>query len=874
MSRTRKIAAYVLSALWILSSIILPAAGSEYTETVNKEADFLAAIGVMDGKADDGAQVTRAEFADIVVKAIGVADSIPQSSNERLFTDVPPDYWAAGSISVLFKLNIMTGLEDASFKPDENVKYGEAIKAMVCAAGYQKSAEAYGGYPIGYLSVAQQKGIAKGQNASVDTAITRGMLAKLIYHAIQTDMMIMSSIGDSAEFEVQKGKTILSEKLNIIKATGIVTEVGKVSIAAARSSIAEEEVLIGGNIYNIGKTNSIEFLGMKTEYYYYDTKGNDRNILMYIQPDMQAEQIIDVNSDDILAESSTTKLYYTLSDGSKRQEAGIPADARIIYNNKLLAIVSDADLMPQTGSVRLIDADGDDLYETIIIKDYKTYVVDSTVPLDGVAYTKYGGGELLLDPNLSESYIKFYKDGEPADFSAISEWSVLSVLKSKNITGEKYVSVYISTASVQGEVKELTTTTGEEAITLADEKSYPFSSDFIEKINQGLSDSSYPKIGKEFTFYLDIFGKIAAYDSGSNFSLKYGYLVNAAESGTLSQIIQFKIFTSAGNMEILDSDEKIIFCGTQVNGAQALGRLKLNGVVVPQLIAYETSADNKITAIKAAEDKTAENGNIAGRDEFNLAYRSLTSGIRVYKGLVQGKQYAVGTKTAIFEIPSDITREKDFKVGRKFAIDEGVPAPISLYNVAKGGEIGAMVMSTATSQDMSRPFIVEKVTSAVDEEDNAGIKISFSNGSPVMGIEDDVTYDIIKDWGYDNVKMHDLKAGDIIQYSLINNKVNSLRVVLRVNKMGDLRIDEDTIVENGHQFARVCSVSDDNKLMVIEYKASGTAKRETRRIEGTIKRYNSSTKKVVTSSAGDVGEGDLIYLNTFWLSTKFIVIYR
>lgn len=79
--------------------------------------ESLASRGVISGKSDgnfdpDG-DMTRAEFAAIVVKALGLA---PAAADR--FTDVPADAWYAGYVGTASTYGIVTGTGDGSaFRP-------------------------------------------------------------------------------------------------------------------------------------------------------------------------------------------------------------------------------------------------------------------------------------------------------------------------------------------------------------------------------------------------------------------------------------------------------------------------------------------------------------------------------------------------------------------------------------------------------------------------------------------------------------------------------------------------------------------------------------------------------------------------------------
>ena len=47
------------------------------------------------------------------------------------------------------------------FNPKEAITYEQAVKMLVCAAGYDNIAEMEGGYPLGYFNTASRLGLYK-----------------------------------------------------------------------------------------------------------------------------------------------------------------------------------------------------------------------------------------------------------------------------------------------------------------------------------------------------------------------------------------------------------------------------------------------------------------------------------------------------------------------------------------------------------------------------------------------------------------------------------------------------------------------------------------------------------------------------------------
>lgn len=99
--------------------------------------EALAARGIITGGDDglfrpDGA-MTRAEFATIVVRALGLA--VGPLGGETVFSDVAPEAWYAPYVDVAYRRGIVSGVGDGKFRPDGTLSRQEAAVMVARAAG-------------------------------------------------------------------------------------------------------------------------------------------------------------------------------------------------------------------------------------------------------------------------------------------------------------------------------------------------------------------------------------------------------------------------------------------------------------------------------------------------------------------------------------------------------------------------------------------------------------------------------------------------------------------------------------------------------------------------------------------------------------------
>lgn len=112
---------------------------------------------------------------------------------EAVFPDVPASAWYAAYVAELAGAGVVNGYEDGTFRPENDVTWGEALKLVLLAAGFaeQTPVEAAKNQPkphwaSGYQKLALDKGyLPEGSAPDLNAAITRGDLADLCAPALE-----------------------------------------------------------------------------------------------------------------------------------------------------------------------------------------------------------------------------------------------------------------------------------------------------------------------------------------------------------------------------------------------------------------------------------------------------------------------------------------------------------------------------------------------------------------------------------------------------------------------------------------------------------------------------------------------------------------
>lgn len=170
-----------------------------YTDTENhfsKDAvDALSAKGIVNGYPDGtfapDNQVTRAEFAAMICKLLGIS-----TDESGVFADVAADDWFSGAVNALGSKGVITGY-NSEFRPNDNISRQDAavilkrvltLKGASAADGAQSFDDGaeISDYAADSVADLAARGVIKGYNGifrPLDT-VTRGEAAVMIYRIL------------------------------------------------------------------------------------------------------------------------------------------------------------------------------------------------------------------------------------------------------------------------------------------------------------------------------------------------------------------------------------------------------------------------------------------------------------------------------------------------------------------------------------------------------------------------------------------------------------------------------------------------------------------------------------------------------------------
>lgn len=161
-------------------------ASAPYAEAVETLYDMGIFSGDHNGNFNPDSTITRAETAVVICRLMGVEDEA-KTMVKQVFTDVPASHWAAGYVAKAVELEIISGYGNGKFGPSDPVTYEQMIKMLVCAWGFHEEAEAVGGWPNGYMSIAEDLNMLVGVSFQQKETAPRAAVACITYNLVKDE---------------------------------------------------------------------------------------------------------------------------------------------------------------------------------------------------------------------------------------------------------------------------------------------------------------------------------------------------------------------------------------------------------------------------------------------------------------------------------------------------------------------------------------------------------------------------------------------------------------------------------------------------------------------------------------------------------------
>lgn len=740
------------------------------TTDILTSLSFYKPVDKMENSQD---YLTREEMARILsVFVDGERNGeIVEYSGSSYYSDVEAAHRSAYEIMLVTGSGIMSGYTDGTFKPENKVRYIEALKTFVALLGYDIAAQQKGGWTEGYKNLAVQLGLVKGVNLSEEDFMTKGDFTQLLWNSLDVKVLEYDAVTSNGDHNAQRGEILLN-KMDIYEVKGVFTATDKTALFGYEN--CESDYIRIGDILVYTEENYAGFLGRNVRAFYkYD---EDRKpILKYLDTDMGRNKLTVIPAKDISEKTTTKEFVYF--DGKTEKSVSIKSDTSVIFNGRRLTYFSLEHLKPVTGRITLIEAVNGGI--TLFIESYVDYFVTS-VYNDGTTLKiadNNGKAPVTLDLKYAEENITVKKGSEILSTDVLKRGMLISVAGDKMESDGKGGFIISEdseefTILVGGKtiVSEISAMDLESNIVTVDDVDYELSQAIdLQKSDIMLGETSvlyFNALGEiakihhlaagDTVSYIDenLEAKTAAYSGGE----KYGFIKEASGGKGLDSSVYVNMFTQDGEFVTLTATERTELDGVKYkksftesfleNLQKARDEFKvktgldvINGSSYEQLVRYSLDKDGKFQSIDTIIPNYSA-GSEAEKDCFRFSMLMKPSGVSIpgvldevkIQGLTDDRRID-GSGTArnlegvaglvendvTFSIPYDLEAEKAYSIINLFNIKEK-RSPIMLFDMDEFQMARAAIMQgtsqgTALSHKVENMMLVTKKIKKLDEED-------------------------------------------------------------------------------------------------------------------------------------------------------------
>lgn len=702
MRTMKKLLCIILSVMMLASCLVPSVFGAEQASNFSDVSSdklysdavsTLNLMGIINGYEENGSfsfkpeqNVTRAEFTAMLMRTLNYGSTGSKSAAGLPFTDIDDNdtsiNWAIPNINTAYGLGIINGYEDSTFRPNANVAYEEAVKMIVCTLGYGNNVSVdVEPWYANFITIANQIGITKNatQIGAAETPATRACIAQLLYDSLEIELV---------DGGVKTTKTILSDYLGYVKNTGVISSDGITSLSSQNINLRDNEIQItardenssveSAHTYSTTDDSLKNYLGYGVDFYYKDNGSGVRTLMFCVLNDAET---LEINASNIDAsESSDSEIVYENPDTGINKSAKLESDNVVIFNRKLYGSNSSSSSfsyvkgygdIPNVGSLKLIDSDGNGKYDVIIIDSYEVYYVSAKSTTDYTITDKllHNDAKLQLNTDSDKNLSIVNKSGSTVNFSSIKTGDIICYAESTAGLRKAVVVTDKITGSVSASKGNKITISNKEY-------SYSLAAPWMNTDG----DLDMPSAGDSGTYYLDINGDVVAYNKNETTKkVYYGYILNYGQDPSSSSFDDVVVFTVLNDSNVTSYirtyknttvDDTKCSTGSAVVSAltgssypQYKGDFTGDKAAMQQLIKYTTTTYNGNTVFdriitadysSGTEDTTNDTLWYLDGEEMTLTYNSSS------KTLSGGGLNLKVSSTAVFVVPAD-RNVNDFK---------------------------------------------------------------------------------------------------------------------------------------------------------------------------------------------------------------------
>ncbi len=779
MSWKKRIISAVLSAAIITGTGALASAATEVSEDVIFDLSSLKILqGDENGELHLDEQVTRAEYVALMVRLIQMQDWDAQKGRTD-FTDVQDSDWFYDAVYWMTDSGAVHGYGDGTFRPDAPVTADEAVKILITLLGYADAAEELGGYPQGYLSIANSSRLTRGVN--IGEGFCRADAVLLIDNSLDVYMNVPDYMRGKGTVSAKNRET-LRDRLMGVNFSDTLYEIRGVVQANASTwiipgdyeNLRDDEIIIDGILYRTDVPDAADFIGKQVECYV-AVNGDTRRIQSIRET--SRNRVIEIADEDFVS-AQQDSITYLANDKERRLR--ISDTAVLMKNMRLVEQWSERDFTLTQGSITLIDNNDDNAYDVIHIQEFESYLI-SDVNTDVIYFKLHGDKQnkklinFAVDDDVD--YIITDADGVLLKVEDLQKDTVVSVLESadgsicKIVTGQPS---FVATLK----------TSGEDTLTF-DEKAYSLDCGFCDEY----------QLGNEYQVYLNFRGEIFMLDKvkESERAMQYGYVAEVQATGAFESEVRVLMaepgeFVEVEEKSAVEDDDSVLLKlkgqnkslkeltfvdnvrvnGAKMKAAELMKFFNQGGTRSNRVVSYRVNAEGKISEIKSPEVCGRE---LTSRDE----QRIYNAQEKVFGGMRVGA-FGATEETKVLMIPDYASQGSVSKDDYQAVVEinDGQAYTVNGYDVGERECVDLITIMTTMQYDASSAILdtdkmalLEEAVTVLDEEGNTTLKLGFWSDGKAMSyvVEDKV-----------RTLAGALSEGDIFYYAVSpsSDKINKI----------------------------------------------------------------------------------------------------
>ncbi len=395
-------------------------------------------LGIMTGdekgNMDLYSNVTREQFAKMIIIASTYKDSVSENSNYSVFKDVKYNRWSAVYIKLAVDLKLFTGYIDGTFKPENNITFEEAATVALRLLGYENS-DFKGTYPNAqlakYKSLGLDKNIFKTQGQYLSRKDCMNLFYNLMNSKTKNGSIYSTTLGYSlsANGEIDYSSLLKKE----LSGPYVVSSDNLISIIPFAKTDA--------TVYRDGVNSDISNITTYDVVYY---SQNLKSIWAYSNkivgtytaatPDISAPTSVTVagNSYTLSSSASTHKMSatgeFSIGDtvvlllGMNGDVVDV-VSANKVENTYCGVVISSNKLVSDNGALK------NEIVVALTDGTTQKYVYSGSISVGSVISVEYTNGNLKIrrasEKNINLSNYKFAENVEILDVNQYGEYSVI-----------------------------------------------------------------------------------------------------------------------------------------------------------------------------------------------------------------------------------------------------------------------------------------------------------------------------------------------------------------------------------------------------------------------------------------------------------------